>query len=242
MRNRLASAALLSMLCVPMPGEEPVPPAFGTTDSSILNIPAAAFVPRGSAIAWAYAGAGYIYQTSDFIEPFWAPVDLPSGAVVTGIGIYFDDTDPDDNIRATLRVYTGGLNGNATFFDVVTVLSFQDLGRHYQFATIPGHTVANDTLDGGGMYAIVIEIPATGPALAFKGVDVEWHRQVSPAPGAATFGDVPPDHPFFQFVEALEASGITAGCGSGDYCPDAPLTRGQMAVFLAKALGLHWPN
>ena len=24
-------------------------------------------------------------------------------------------------------------------------------------------------------------------------------------------------------------------------CPDAPLTRGQMAVFLAKALGLQWP-
>ena len=24
--------------------------------------------------------------------------------------------------------------------------------------------------------------------------------------------------------------------------PDAPLTRGQMAVFLAAAFGLHWPN
>ena len=29
---------------------------------------------------------------------------------------------------------------------------------------------------------------------------------------------------------------------SGNYCPDAPLTRGQMAVFLSKALGLHWPE
>jgi hypothetical protein len=35
------------------------------------------------------------------------------------------------------------------------------------------------------------------------------------------------------------ASGITAGCGGGNYCPDAP-TRRQMAIFLAKALGLHW--
>jgi hypothetical protein len=26
------------------------------------------------------------------------------------------------------------------------------------------------------------------------------------------------------------------------YCPDQPVTRGQMAVFLAKALGLHFPN
>ena len=32
------------------------------------------------------------------------------------------------------------------------------------------------------------------------------------------------------------------GCGSGNYCPDANLTRGQMAVFLSKAMGLHFPN
>ncbi|HEX4439809.1 MAG TPA: S-layer homology domain-containing protein, partial [Thermoanaerobaculia bacterium] len=73
------------------------------------------------------------------------------------------------------------------------------------------------------------------------GVRVYYHLQVSPAPGTATFNDVPTNHPFFQFVEALAASGITAGCGGGNFCPDAPLTRGQMAVFLSKALGLHWP-
>jgi S-layer homology domain len=73
-----------------------------------------------------------------------------------------------------------------------------------------------------------------GPFLWFE-------LQVSPAPPAATFGDVPTTHVFFQFIEALNASGITAGCGSGNFCPDAPLTRGQMAVFLSKALGLHFP-
>jgi hypothetical protein len=52
---------------------------------------------------------------------------------------------------------------------------------------------------------------------------------------------VPTSHPFFQYVEALVASGVTGGCGSGNYCPDAPLTRGQMATFLSRALGLEWP-
>jgi hypothetical protein len=52
---------------------------------------------------------------------------------------------------------------------------------------------------------------------------------------------VPTSDGAFQYVEALAASGITSGCGNGNYCPDAPLTRRQMAVFLAKALGLHWP-
>ena len=44
--------------------------------------------------------------------------------------------------------------------------------------------------------------------------------------------------------EALKASGITGGCSVSPplFCPADPLTRGQMAVFLAKALGLHRPN
>jgi hypothetical protein len=63
---------------------------------------------------------------------------------------------------------------------------------------------------------------------------------VSPAPAVATFGDVPVGRPQHQYIEALVASGITAGCGGGNYCPDAPLTRGQMAVFLSKGLGLHF--
>ena len=63
---------------------------------------------------------------------------------------------------------------------------------------------------------------------------------VNAAMPPATFADVDTAHPFFQFVEALAASGITGGCGDGNFCPDAPLTRGQMAVFLSTALGLHF--
>jgi hypothetical protein len=59
---------------------------------------------------------------------------------------------------------------------------------------------------------------------------------------AATFFDVPASHPYFRFIEALAASGITAGCGGGNYCPSQNITRGEMAVFLAKALGLHFPE
>jgi hypothetical protein len=74
-------------------------------------------------------------------------------------------------------------------------------------------------------------------SLNFSAVRVYYTLQVSPAPAAASFTDVPTSHPFFQWIEALVASGITVGCGGGNYCPDAPLTRGQMAVFLSKALG-----
>jgi hypothetical protein len=39
-------------------------------------------------------------------------------------------------------------------------------------------------------------------------------------------------------IEWLAAAGITQGCGGDRFCPDQPVTRGQMAAFLTRALGL----
>ena len=79
-----------------------------------------------------------------------------------------------------------------------------------------------------------------GFSLRFQAVRVYYTLQVSPAPAVATFSGVPASHPFFRFIEALARSRITNGCGGGNFCPDAPLTRGQMAVFLSLGLGLHF--
>jgi hypothetical protein len=49
------------------------------------------------------------------------------------------------------------------------------------------------------------------------------------------FADVPPSHPFCGFIEALLVDGITSGCSATDFCPDNPVTRAQMAVFLVAA-------
>jgi hypothetical protein len=54
------------------------------------------------------------------------------------------------------------------------------------------------------------------------------------------FSDVSPNHWAVTFIEKLAESGITAGCGNGNYCPNAPVTRAQMAVFLVR--GIHGSN
>jgi len=56
-------------------------------------------------------------------------------------------------------------------------------------------------------------------------------------PGACvgTFSDVPATHPFCGFIELLASDGITGGCGGQNFCPDAPVTRAQMAIFLVAA-------
>jgi len=55
------------------------------------------------------------------------------------------------------------------------------------------------------------------------------------------FIDVLPGSLFFDDVEWLAAAGITKGCNpptNDRYCPGAGVTRGQMAAFLVRAMGL----
>ena len=60
---------------------------------------------------------------------------------------------------------------------------------------------------------------------------------------AGIFGDVPCPSQFANWIEELANEGITGGCGGGDYCPNNPNTRGQMAVFLTKIFGfLLYPS
>ena len=55
-----------------------------------------------------------------------------------------------------------------------------------------------------------------------------------------TFLDVPFSHWSWPFIEALENSGMSGGCGSGNYCPQNDVTRAEMAVFLVR--GVHGSN
>ena len=60
-----------------------------------------------------------------------------------------------------------------------------------------------------------------------------------PAVGASTgFLDVKPTDFAAAWIKQLAAEGITAGCGGGNYCPNASVTRAQMAVFLVRTFNL----
>ena len=52
-----------------------------------------------------------------------------------------------------------------------------------------------------------------------------------------TFDDVPVSHPLWQYIEAFYDAGITGGCGTSPliFCPNNPVTRAGMAVFLLRA-------
>ena len=59
-------------------------------------------------------------------------------------------------------------------------------------------------------------------------------------PPAATgiFADVPLNYWALNWIEQLYPEGSTTGCGGGNYCPEDPVTRAQMAVFLVRTFNL----
>jgi len=53
-----------------------------------------------------------------------------------------------------------------------------------------------------------------------------------------SFTDVPAVNPFFKAVESVHTAGLMNGYGDGSFGVDDPLTRAQLAVVVARAMGL----
>ena len=205
-------------------------------------IAARSFVPRLSTIGYVDDIDGYRSGTS--APPgggatFIASLDLPDGAQVDRIDL--DACDPDA----------------ASFLDLTVWRCELDAATQQHLCyPLPGAFVGTGGTPGCGLFAInnpiaavdnaahtyrlVVVDDAISPTTRFHGAKVTWRRKVAPGPATPTFSDVPAGHFAYRFVEALAAAQITAGCTATQYCPDAPITRAQMAVFLAAALGLGW--
>jgi hypothetical protein len=116
-------------------------------------------------------------------------------------------------------------------------MNFQP-GATVSFGGVPATavTVASET-----------QITATAPAVAAGALhDVvvtnpDLSAATRPRGWLADFLDVTAGHLFHDAIERLFRSAVTAGCGGGNFCPDDPVTRAQMAAFLMRALhGLAW--
>jgi N-acetylneuraminic acid mutarotase len=61
-------------------------------------------------------------------------------------------------------------------------------------------------------------------------------------PDTPTFADVPKSHWAYKQIESLVAAGVTSGCAANPlrYCPDNPVRRDQMAVFLCRGFNIPY--
>ena len=228
------TAAPRTLVSFPQP-----PNTYGTASNIVLNLGPFDFEAFGSTEVARFAQPLYISVRNPLNATFvCAELHLPNGALLESFDYDYIDTDPQANGYAELRVLNAG--GQET--DVAPVPFFPNVsnGNNSLHVTLQFPLLVQNSTTRYVLCVTVGEFSIGSVRL--KRVGVNYRLQVSPAPLTATFADVPVGSPFHQFVEALNAAGITGGCGGGNYCPNAPITRGQMAVFLAAALGLHWPN
>jgi hypothetical protein len=233
-------------------------PEWGTGALAVINIPAWTFaggVQRPDATGdstsynWSTSGNNSIFGIfrthgaagGQNHAQFAAGLDsVPAGAQITGIVLEGCDTSATHETMARLVILPSGGSWSSSP-ELQTGLT-QTPGCAV-FGSATNLVASNIIVDKlANTYLVNVVLRASDNTTQFRSVRVFYRLRVSPGPAAATFADVPTSHPFFQFVEALAASGITGGCGGGNFCPDSPLTRGQMSVFLATALGLHFPN
>jgi hypothetical protein len=228
-----------------LPRVTPGPPlTYGTSQTSYVTLSEVEFVPIDSATTYgdvAVGGSNLQRYMTGGDSGFLAAVHLPSGAILWNVEFDFCDSSTMDNHWAATVTSCAKLDGLCAGVGTI-VTSVSNGGGNPCAAYTEDLSGLNYVVDNtGSRVGLLVAPAATDITNSITGAVVGYRLQVSPPPATADFADVPTTHPFFQFVEALYHSGITAGCGGGNFCPDSPLTRGEMAVFLAKALGLQFP-
>ena len=130
----------------------------------------------------------------------------------------------------------GAVGADAEF--TVAVVGVEGLGSVSWVAAGPdGFTTAGDAErftfapPAGGAYTVTVTVITPSRETLTDSVTL------------SVFGDIT-DHQFIDEIVWLAKSGITVGCSREplEYCPSSPVTRAQMASFLARALDLGAPQ
>jgi hypothetical protein len=242
--NTMAMHVASSVLCLTVAaasagelaaGNSPdAPDTFGT-GLTVYPMPAVNFTPLHSSAA--YTSAIGMDRFTDSYALVAAPV-LPNGALIERIELRACDTSATGGVTAIFQACPTAGSACVPLGTAGTSAAGTPGCGDFIEDIVPPLVVDNRTTP------LMVGV-GTGPSAqtTFSMVKLYYRLRVSPAPATATFpNDVPTTHPFFRFIEALAAAGITGGCAGSSFCPDAAVTRGQMAVFLATALGLHFPN
>jgi parallel beta-helix repeat protein len=121
--------------------------------------------------------------------------------------------------------------------------TFSDVARTY-WAAAWIEQLASDGITGGcGGKLYCPENAVTRAQMAIFLLKAKYGAGYGPPPvGSGTgFNDVPANHWAAAWIKQLTAEGITGGCGNVIFCPDQPVTRAQMAVFLQRTFNLPMP-
>jgi len=231
----------------------PAQAQFGTAIQQTM-LGAMDFQPQSSTTTYASSGGGYIHRTGGAENAFWARVPLPNGALIKDVCIFYYDANAGASVDVSAELSIYGLattSSESPAFEQIAALTLSDPGgTEYSSACLLGDQgedlvrAKTDVNGGPSMYAvyrILVRLPATDNTTRLGGALIRWQRQ--PIVYAQTsFTDLFTQPPGWDAAEGLYQAGISQGCGGGNFCPNDPVTRIQLAAMLWKALGLYWPE
>ena len=120
--------------------------------------------------------------------------------------------------RATTNTFAD-VAPDYTFFDAINLLRGRSITDGC--AGAPLRFCPNDNITRGQMAVFIVRSIMGGDNFSYSSTPY--------------FTDTPANYPFFKWIQKMWELGITNGCTPTGYCPNDPVTRGQMAVFIIRA-------
>jgi hypothetical protein len=203
--------------------------------------------PQGSHCdmgAYEYQGAPTSFE--DVPSVYWARSfigRLYAAGITGGCGTNPLRYCPEDIVtRAQMAVFLlrGIHTSSYTPPSIGSGTGFGDVPLSYWSASFIKQLATEGVTTGCGNGNYCPEHPVTRAQMAVFLLRSKYGSSYAPpAVGTGTgFGDVPPEYWAAAWIKQLVTEGITSGCGNGNYCPENPVTRAQMAVFLVRTFGL----
>ena len=182
---------------------------------------------------------------ADFLDvpqssPFHAPVEAIIRDGITG-GCGSGNYCPDSGVtRAQMAVFLlRAAHGPGYVPPPATGTVFADVQPNVTFAAewieeLYAEGITGGCLAGSPLPSYCPNSSVTRGQMAVFLLKTYHGTAYLPPPATGVFADVAPAGPFAPWIEEMARLQITSGCGGNLYCINNPVTRGQMAVFLAK--------
>jgi glucose/arabinose dehydrogenase len=165
-------------------------------------------------------------------DPGFITVTSPTSGMGYGVVTYTVSANTDPTLR------NGSLSVSGTPYTIAQGAAFLDVPPSHLFYREIGKLSARGVTVGDGNGNFLPDQPVTRQEMAAFIIRALGDFN-PPPPTQQRFADVPPENPFYAFIDQMFLRGITVGCNPNGplYCPGDPVTREQMAAFVIRALG-----
>ena len=215
--------------------EDDVPPGFA---GGAFQVPFEAFIPKttnGFLVAEKNLSVSRLVNGAIRLQPITMLTGQAAGAIAA---LAVQEGKPPRNLSPVkVQDYLVGQGCK------LAVQQFDDVPRWNPHWEAVQMTAAHDIMNGYSdlTFGIGDDLQrGWGAILLVRLFDIPMGNP----PANPTFTDVPTWHPAYAWIEALVASGMTAGCNLNppQFCPDDPISKAAAAKFLVTGMGWNEDN